>query len=67
MVDDATFVETFASEIQLHGEESAAYGRIADLLREAALTGEKARELILQVQAGLLYTEARNSEESGEG
>lgn len=67
MADDATFVELFASEVHLYGEESAAYGRIADLLREAALTGEKARGLILRVQAGLLHAEARNSGESREG
>ncbi|MCM3921557.1 helix-turn-helix transcriptional regulator [Frankia sp. AiPs1] len=67
MVDDATFVETFASEIQLHGEESAAYERIAGLLRDAALTGEQAREMILRVQAGLLRAEAQNFGESREG
>jgi transcriptional regulator with XRE-family HTH domain len=54
MVDDTTLVETFASEIQLHGEESAAYERIVNLLREAALTDEKAREMILRVQEVLL-------------
>jgi len=59
MVDDATFVETFASEIQLHGEESATYERIANLLRAAALTDEKGREMILRVQADLLRTQTR--------
>jgi transcriptional regulator with XRE-family HTH domain len=50
MLDDVTFVETFASEIQVHGDESAAYDRIAGFLRDAAVTGEPARQLILTAQ-----------------
>lgn len=66
MIDDMTLVETFASEIQLHGEESAVYERIAGLLREAALTGEMARQMILQVQADLLRaTQADQGDRNG--
>lgn len=64
MIDDMTLVETFASEIQLHGEEAAIYERIANLLREGAVTGEKAREMILRVQADLVQATTPDSDES---
>lgn len=50
MLDDVTLVETFASGIQLQGDESAAYERIAGFLLDAAVTAEPARQLILAAQ-----------------
>lgn len=55
MLDDVTYIESFASEIVLRGEESQAYERIAEGLMAEAATGEDARRLITQA-AGLLET-----------
>lgn len=46
MVDDVTVVETFTSEDALTGDESAKYGKIFDLLKDQAVTGDDARRLL---------------------
>lgn len=48
ILDDVTYVETFASEIVLRGEESEAYNRISEGLMAEAVTGDQARRLITQ-------------------
>jgi len=48
MLDDVTYIETFASEIVLRGEESEAYVRISEGLMAEAVTGDQARRLITQ-------------------
>jgi transcriptional regulator with XRE-family HTH domain len=45
-VDDLTVVETFTSQDEYIGQESAAYDRIADGLMAEAVTGDDARHLI---------------------
>ena len=45
-VDDLTVVETFTSQDQYIGQESAAYDQIADGLIAEAVTGDEARTLI---------------------
>jgi transcriptional regulator with XRE-family HTH domain len=53
MADDVTVIESFTSASTLRGEESAKYGEIMDGLMAEAVTGENARELILDALAAL--------------
>jgi transcriptional regulator with XRE-family HTH domain len=53
MADDITVVETFTSADILRGEESAKYGKFADLLMSQAVTGDDARSLIMAAAASL--------------
>jgi hypothetical protein len=46
ILDDLTYLETHTSENLLHGEESAAYHRLADALAAESVSGDAARELI---------------------
>ena len=46
-------METFTSQDQYIGQESAAYDRIADGLIAEAVTGEEARRLIAEAAAAL--------------
>ena len=52
-VDDLTVVETFTSQDEYIGQESAAYDRIADGLMAEAVTGDGARRLIAEAAAAL--------------
>jgi Domain of unknown function (DUF5753) len=47
VADDITVVETFTSSDTLTGDESAKYGEIADGLLAEAVTGDKARRLLM--------------------
>lgn len=53
MADDVTYLETYASDITLRGEESAPYGPIADALMAEAVTGDEARQLLVSAAARL--------------
>jgi transcriptional regulator with XRE-family HTH domain len=53
MVDDLTVVETFTSEDDYIGPESAAYDRIADGLMAEAAVGDEARQLVAAAAADL--------------
>jgi transcriptional regulator with XRE-family HTH domain len=46
MLDDVTYIETYAAEIVLRGEEAAVYERIMDALLNEAVTGDQARQLL---------------------
>jgi hypothetical protein len=52
-VDDATIVETFASEDTVPSDESATYDQIMDALIAEAVTGAAARRLIAQAARDL--------------
>jgi transcriptional regulator with XRE-family HTH domain len=52
-VDDMTVMETFTSQDEYIGPESAAYDRIADGLAAEAVTGDDARALITAAAAAL--------------
>ena len=52
-VDDLTVVETFTSQDEYIGQESAAYDRIANGLMADAVTGDEARRLITQAARDL--------------